>query len=156
MAERSARLSEALAALKERRASGAANSSVHAVAHEFGVSKATLWRHDKQLVGKPGPPTVLSAEYETLLVTWIMGMCVRLRTPPKYQVLCVAAELEAEQASMQGREPRWPVGGPASVKWWRGFKKRHGVRLRNCQVCSASAFPHGCTTMAWRTCGATA
>ena len=75
----------------------------------------------------------MSKEAEQLLLEFIVPSRDRCNTLDKQFVLQKAAQLERTEAKARGADPRWP-DGKASEKWWRGFKKRHGIPLRSCQV----------------------
>ncbi|GLC73224.1 hypothetical protein PLESTF_001353100 [Pleodorina starrii] len=68
-----------------------------------------------------------------MLLKYIHDMGARRLTPTIADVRRAATELESVEAKEAQRKPRWP-DGQASQDWWYGFKARHGLRLRSCQV----------------------
>jgi hypothetical protein len=141
--------------------------SVRAAAEHCDVPRSTfqLYANGKLKIGaRSGPPTALSAIAEKVrrawdpipngkqptsfiqlpnhfqppqvLLSYIGDVSKRRLTPTIADVRRAAAELETVEAKAAKREPRWPEGS-ASKDWWLGFKGRHALRLRSCQVDSA-------------------
>ena len=70
-----------------------------------------------------GPPSTLSPEAEEIIFRFIGAARRHHSCATVEEVKELAADLEKVEASVAGREPRWP-GGMASLDWWRGFKRR--------------------------------
>jgi hypothetical protein len=87
------------------------------------ISGARWGSEDPTSGAASGPATVLSVRSEARLVEFIALSRRLSNRVDKTHILQKAAEVEAIDARAQNRYPKWP-GGPASEKWWLGFKKR--------------------------------
>jgi hypothetical protein len=77
-----------------------------------------------RLVKSVGRPTTLPAEHERWLACWIF-FCYRLGVPPRKIRIFRKAKEVGDKAGIKFNGKH----GLPSNSWWRGFKKRHKIKL---------------------------
>ncbi|XP_067215467.1 uncharacterized protein [Linepithema humile] len=97
--------------------------SINAISKSSGIPKSTLIAKLKghRPIGKrTGPPTVLSAEEEAIIVRWMLYLSKRGFPVTKTQLLCNVACL----IKQLGRETPFANGQPGR-HWYEAFLRRH-------------------------------